>query len=256
MQKCSLLLIPLLLWGCEQTFDNVIDSFQNNYQVSSVAGVKELYDLKNPADSLFQPRLIFAAGSEVNQVFFNILDPDNSLLNSSPVQMQEISENIYRNQFILKREYPNGKYTVNFSVKGFDDESDLVATSSFQFNNGQDNLSPMIANTVVDPDTAVVTQPTLIFTSVQASDPNGLNDIDEVYFIVFRPDSTTSGSKTFLFDDGNTTVNGDLVAGDGTFSRLIQVDETNAKGLYRFEFQAEDRSDSLSNIINHFVLIQ
>jgi len=37
---------------------------------------------------------------------------------------------------------------------------------------------------------------------------------------------------------------------------LIQINETNDKGTYRFEFQAEDRSGELSNIINHFVLIQ
>ena len=32
--------------------------------------------------------------------------------------------------------------------------------------------------------------------------------------------------------------------------------KTNDKGTYRFEFQAIDRGGKLSNIIDHFVLIQ
>ena len=73
---------------------------------------------------------------------------------------------------------------------------------------------------------------------------------------MYRPDGSTSGAKLLLFDDGNIEDHGDLFAGDGIYSRLIQINETNAKGTYRFEFQAEDRSGEFSNIINHFVLIQ
>ena len=131
-----------------------------------------------------------------------------------------------------------------------------MAISKFYFKNGQDNLPPAISNTVIEPDTVVVNAPTVIFSSVDVQDPNGLEDIAEVYFKVYRPDGTTNNSKVFLFDDGNTSENGDLVAGDGTYSLLIQVDQSNQKGTYRFEFQAKDRIGDLSNIINHFVLIQ
>ena len=34
------------------------------------------------------------------------------------------------------------------------------------------------------------------------------------------------------------------------------VNENNDRGLYNFEFRAKDRSNKLSNIINHSVLIQ
>ena len=81
------------------------------------------------------------------------------------------------------------------------------------------------------------------------------DDILEVYFIVYRPDGTTNGNKIQLFDDGDSE-NGDVTAGDGIYSRLIQVDQSNQKGTYRFDFQAEDRLGALSNIVNHIVLIQ
>jgi hypothetical protein len=117
-------------------------------------------------------------------------------------------------------------------------------------------VQPLISNTVIEPDTVTVTALTVIFTSVEVMDSNGAIDINEVYFKVYKPDGTTNDNKVLLFDDGNVSEHGDLIAGDGIYSRLIQVDQSNDKGTYRFEFQAKDRSGELSNIINHYVLIQ
>jgi hypothetical protein len=141
-------------------------------------------------------------------------------------------------------------------VTGSNGINNQVAVSNFYFINGQDTLPPVISNSVVDPDTVVVNQLTVLFISVEAMDPNGSSDILEVYFIVYRPDGTTNNNKVLLFDDGNVIENGDVTAGDGIYSRLIQVNQSNQKGTYRFEFQAEDRTGALSNIINHYVLIQ
>ena len=255
MRKAYFLIIPLLIWGCEKTYDNLIDTSTENYQVSSIAGIKDTVDLKVPGDSLLPLRLIFTPQSEVTKAYFDIYASDNSRLNASPVEMQEVTENIFENQFILKRENPIGNYTVRFSAEGFEGNAKQVALATFYFKNGQGNLPPVISNTIIDPDTVVVNQPTVILTSVQASDPNGLNDILEVYFVVYRPDGSSNNSRVFLYDDG-TSENGDLTAGDGIFSRLIQVDQSNQKGTYRFEFRAKDRIGDLSNLINHFVLIQ
>jgi len=264
MRKYSLIFIPLLFLGCEKTYDGVIDVTQNEYQVTSVAGIKDTVDLlKDPGDSLMNVRLIFSSGSQFNAAYFDVYASDNSKLNPSPVELFPITDIIYQNEFILKRENPIGNYRVNFFVTGFDGKTNQVAVKSFYFNNGQDNVAPIISNTVIEPDTAVVTDTTIIFISVEAMDSNGVNDIEEVYFTVYRPDSTTSGNKFALLDDGsccplppNNQPSGDLIASDGIFSRIIEVDQNNMKGTYRFEFQAKDRSGALSNILNHFVLIQ
>ena len=256
MRIAYLLLIPILIWGCEQTYDNVIDTSTQNYQVSNIAGIKDTVDLKVPGDSVITPRLIFTSQSEVSSAYFNVIASDLSQLNSSPITMTEVADNIFENNFVLSGQNPNGNYTINFTATGLDGKNKQVAVSSFYFKNGQDNIPPAISNSVIDPDTVAVTQPTVIFTSVEAADSNGQSDILEVYFIVYRPDGTTSGSKIQMFDDGNTSENGDETADDGIYSRLIQVDQSNQKGTYRFEFQAEDRSGALSNIINHYVLIQ
>jgi len=259
MRKSYFLLIPLLIWGCEKTYDNLIDTSTDNFQVTDIIFIDHnppvVYDLKIPADSLLKLRIIFNSQSEVSKTYFDIYASDNSRINSSPVEMEEVTDNIFENQFILKRENPIGNYTVRFSASGNSENTKQVALSSFYFNNGQDNLPPEIYNTVIDPDTIVVDTTTVIFTSVGAMDPNGANDILEVYFIVYKPDGTTNNSKVLLYDDGNIE-NGDKLAGDGIYSRLIQVDQTNQKGTYRFELRDKDRLGELSNIINHFVLIQ
>jgi len=51
-------------------------------------------------------------------------------------------------------------------------------------------------------------------------------------------------------------VSGDLLAGDGIYTLLIQINQQNQKGTYRFEFRARDRGGEFSNIIDHYVLIQ
>jgi len=199
--------------------------------------------------------MTFSSGSFVSDAYFDIYFSDNSKVNSSPVEMQEIFDNTYSAQYFLGRANPIGNYTVRFSAIGIEGTAKQVALGSFQFNNGQENLPPEISNTFIDPDTAVVNDTTIIFTSVEAMDPNGASDILEVYFIVYRPDGTTNNSKVLLFDDGKPE-NGDVLAGDGIYSRLIQVNQNNQKGTYRFEFRAKDRLGDLSNILNHFVLIQ
>ncbi len=128
MQKSFLLIIPLLIWGCEQTYDNVIDTSNENYQVSNVIFIDHnppvVYDLKVPGDSLLNLRVIFTQQSIVNKIYFNIIASDFSQLNSSPIEMEEVSDNIFENQFILSSQNPNGVYTINFSVTDFNGNSE------------------------------------------------------------------------------------------------------------------------------------
>jgi hypothetical protein len=263
MRKAILLLIPLLIWGCEKTYDNLIDTSVQNYQVS-MTNPSEIV-IFNSSDSLIVVQIIFTPQSEISSVDFDIISPDGSKLNTSSISLYDngnlengdtlANDKNYANKFPMSEYYLNGNYKIEYYVLQSNTSRRQVAIGTFNYFNGQDNMPPVISNTVVDPDTVVVTQPTAIFTSVEATDLNGPADILEVYFKVIRPDGTTNNNKVQLFDDGNMS-NGDEVAGDGIYSRLVQVDQSNQKGTYRFEFQAKDRSDAPSNIINHYVLIQ
>ena len=256
MQKSLFLLIPLILWGCEKSFDNVIDVSNDNYQVTFVTH-KDSYDLKNPGDSILTTRIKFTRLSQLGQVFFDVIASDNSVLNPAPIEMFDISDNFFSAQFELKREYPSGKYTLNFTAKGMNGERRLVATSSFYFNNGQDNIAPIVSNLIM-PDSLQVGE-TILFT-IEASDSNGLSDIEIVFYETFDPNGVqvvnSQGVSQFpMFDDGNTSANGDVTAGDGIYTVVLTFPATALQGDWRFEFQARDRSKLLSNKIIHNIIV-
>ncbi|MCX7612096.1 MAG: hypothetical protein N2043_10975 [Ignavibacterium sp.] len=260
----SLAIFSFSFISCEKKFDNVIDTESSNYQVKSVIPKDSI--LFNYQDSSIIISIEFQQGSKIFDVNAEIFDPLGKNFLSRKLTLYDngksengdltAGDNIYSNKILMKRNDPNGKYSVKYFVNDNLFKNKLVALSTFKFINGELNLAPVISNALIDPDTLIVTSTTIIQTSVKASDPNGLNDIKEVYFVVYRPDGTTNNIKTQLFDDGNISLNGDITAGDGIFSRKIQVDQNNAKGTYRFEFKALDRGGLSSNIINYLVLIQ
>lgn len=254
----------LLFISCEKDFSGVIDSTVEQYQVTSVSPSGSI--IYNAIDSLITIRINFSQTSKVSIVICDVYSPDNKRLNPSSIILYDngnpqfgdsiANDNKFANKFPLSTLDPVGTYSIRFYIQGQYGSYNLIAQTDFDYDNGQDNIAPVISDAVIDPDTAIVNTPTVIFCSVKADDANGLNDIEFVYFVVHRPDGTTSGTQTQLFDNGNTQQNGDLTAGDGIFSRLIQVDQSNQKGLYRFEFRARDRGGLLSNVINYNVLIQ
>ncbi len=267
IKKIRLLLLSasvILFYSCEKKFDNIIDSTGFNYQVLSVSPKDTV--VFNLEDSSLVINIKFSQSSKLNSVSAQITDPVGkkyisdrlSLFDNGKSENGDLisGDKIYSNKIFMKSNDQNGVYDLKFYV---DDEIEInrfVARTSFYFRNGESNVAPVISNPSIDPDTLVVTTTTTIQTRIKVEDQNGLNDIKEVYFIVFRPDGTTNNIKTQLYDDGNLNDNGDLIAGDGIYSRKIKVNETNAKGTYRFEFRANDRGGLQSNIINYFVLIQ
>ncbi|UCC80281.1 MAG: hypothetical protein JSW64_02665 [Candidatus Zixiibacteriota bacterium] len=83
--------------------------------------------------------------------------------------------------------------------------------------------------------------------TVDAYDPDGLSDIDSVFFTSTRVGEPPDPDHFHLYDDGDVSAHGDLVAGDGTYSLIIQVDESSIPGDYIFKFFAYDSDGNGSN---------
>ncbi len=80
---------------------------------------------------------------------------------------------------------------------------------------------------------------------VDAYDPDGLSDIDSVYFMVTRPDGSSNGLHFHMHDDGEA---GDIMAGDGTYTLgILAPDPENQSGDYVFTFYAWDSEGHGSN---------
>lgn len=117
--------------------------------------------------------------------------------------------------------------------------------------------APVIAN-LVAPDTVQIIPNGVvkILMSIDVSDPQGLSDINFVRFRSFLPGGNEATNSPFdLADDGNSSVTGDDVAGDGTYSILINLPSNTTPGDFRFVFQAEDKSGKESNIIEHILTV-
>ncbi len=257
-------ILVFIFIGCEKDYDIVIENYNPDYQVKLVSPSDSIQ--YNPLDSLITIRIAFNSASTIQSVYCDVYAADNSKLNSSPLSLLDngqiangddvASDGSFANKIPLSESYPNGIYNIKYFVTDNSNSTNQVALGTFKFDNGQANIAPIITDDIVDPDTAVVTDTTLILTSINVFDQNGLSDIDRAYFKVYRPDGTTNNNQNLMFDDGNLSLHGDQTAGDGIYSLIIQITSSNQKGTYRLEFQAKDRGGKLSNIINHSLLIQ
>jgi hypothetical protein len=251
--KKSLFFITALFtfFGCEESFDPVIEPVVSEYQVISVNQFQYFEFI--PGDSVKTIAITFNSTNSIKNVSYTLQSPSGASISS--IEFTKSSTNSYSAPVAMSRIYVNGKYSVRYYVTDIYDVTKEAAVHYFEYNNGSGNIPPVIDNAIISPDTLVVNDTTLIKVTVEAFDEDGQDDIELVYFLVYRPNGTTSGNQNILYDNGVHSV-GDDVPGDGIFSRVIFVDQSNAKGIYRFEFRARDRRKALSNIISYNVLIQ
>jgi hypothetical protein len=79
--------------------------------------------------------------------------------------------------------------------------------------------------------------------AVHVDDPNGKQDVTMAYFQVKNNTSGLWGADFDLYDDAS---NGDLRAGDGIFSRGLQISAQNAAVTNYFRFRAKDSAANFS----------
>lgn len=145
-----------------------------------------------------------------------------------------------------------------FSFQAFDregDSTDLVRRDVEVII--EDNWPPTIFNLSV-PDTFDSGSPINNFLiTIEVVDPQGLSDVDSVYFTSRKPDGTMAnqGRPILLVDDGDEQNYGDIVPGDGIYSFKAIFDPSAQKGDYTWTFAAVDRSGARSNIIVHILTI-
>jgi hypothetical protein len=104
---------------------------------------------------------------------------------------------------------------------------------------------PPTLSDISAPDSLMQGDTLLYSISILATDPDGRDDIDSVYFVVTRPDSTSNEIHFAMHDDGQ---NGDTTADDGRYTLGIQAPGLqNQSGDYIFTFYARDKHGNKSN---------
>lgn len=264
------LFVILYLTGCGKIPDGVVDNQFANYKVEKiVAPVNFTYA---STDSLLTISVQLSNYSTIQKVWASIKSENGNTLLIDRLELLDdgykihgdavAGDGIYSMTYPMSSKYSNGKYIIEFFVEDkFGTGSQSIAKVGEQlmnYDNKQINYPPVISNLVIP---ASVTRGVKFQFSVDVNDPNSLGDIASVYYSLFKPDGTlmvnSQGLSQFpLFDDGNTTSDGDATANDGTYTVFLFFPESQPVGNWRFEFQAKDKSGAVSNIISKIVEVK
>jgi hypothetical protein len=239
----------------------------------------EIIEINAPTEITYSgSNTMFKASVEVNtsylikDIWCQIKSSDATLTVTDSLQMKDdgdkdnsgdeiAGDNIFTAQYPLSIQVPTDDYTVKYFVKNFQDVIEEVGSTAFIYNNTQFNYPPVLSN--LNMVSSIDRDVTFVF-SVQADDPNGNDDIQAVYFQLYRPDGsqvfdtrTQPPTPYFLMaDNGDVDVYGDEIAGDDIYSFKNKFDTTAAVGNWTFYFQAIDRSDETSEEIEHILEVK
>lgn len=265
IKKLFLVLILISFTACDKITDDVVDP--QNMTIS-------LLDLSAPdnftyseTNTDFFTSVELSGTNQVNIVWFQIKSADGSTDISDIVLMrddgstatsgdQTAGDNIFTGKFIFTDDIAAGEYIIEFYIidnVNYDSENQRkVAVHKFRFDKGEQNIAPVISDLSM-PDN-IVRGEVFIFT-VNVEDQNGLSDIDQVYFDIYRPPNDENRGRVLMVDNGDYEHFGDAVAGDGVYSYKNSFAADANTGTWKFEFEAKDHSNAVSNKIIHLIIV-
>jgi len=161
-----------------------------------------------------------------------------------------------------------GSYKVEFTAKNISGVYGNTLIVNFGVTNLHNNR-PLLT-TVISPDSLRRPSGTgsdsvnTAFLQAQPTDPDGICDINQVYFHSFKPDGTpsNSGNPIPMFDDMNIELHGDTLI-DGKYSLIIKIvnnpnnpfNVVPQLGNYKFNYNAEDIGHLVSDTLTKFIYV-
>jgi len=260
MKKLLLLILPFLYLSCDKIPSGTVD-YSADENISIGIGAPEVV-VFNQLDSSVTINLKKSGTTQISEVWVEIYNPNEDLVNKNILFLVDnglltngdstLNDNVYSAKFSLSRYNINGKYRIEYFIKNTDGKVWKAAYHSFTYYNNQQNYPPVISHLQM-PDTVGTGEDNAFLMSLKCFDPNGQEDIKEVFLKFVRLEDGSVSNTFPLYDDGT---NGDVTASDGVYS-FRNIFSTSARGKTRkFIFQAKDQSDSLSNIITHYIYVK
>jgi hypothetical protein len=264
--KKSIFLIFLLFYvsGCDKIPSGVVDTDSISFQAVKIIAPQVV--VYNQNDSSFITSVKLKSSTGLSEIWLDFYSSDGKKINKDKIDLQDDgnlangdtinNDNIFSVRLFLSKYNLVGQYRIEYYLSDVDGSITYLGNNNFSYYNGQANYPPIISN-LVAPDSIILNGvDQLLNISLNAVDYNGLNDIKEVYFNSFIPPNgrPSLSNPILMYDDGT---HGDVTTGDGKYTVTVVLPATGVtKGEYRWEFQAKDRSDSLSNKIIHYLIIK
>lgn len=266
MKKLFLLILLITVYyGCEKKFDTPLEPATVVYQVFQVATFDSF--THTLSDSIINPSIEFTSTSDIKRVWIEILSPENEKISPGVINLYDNGststgdsikgDKEYSALVTMKSEFINGTYLISYFIEDKTGAIKKVASQTFVFDNGKANVAPVIINVSV-PDT--IHRESSFSFNIEVVDSNGVRDIQHALFILYRPDGTIvynlSGEAQWdMFNDGNFSQHGDASASDNIFSFANSFSSTAQLGVWKFEFQAQDRGGKTSAIVSETMVV-
>jgi hypothetical protein len=256
----------LILSGCDKAPDNLVNQNPLDYQVTGISAP----DTVNYAaqDSVVTTSLQISNPGTVKNVWCSVSSLDGSniifpqvLLNTTASTGTGTTQNAksFSGTFIMNKNLAAGQYQIEYYVENnvWLSPQNLTNAGSkiFVFQNG---VPPVISINAMP--NSVSTDSSFVV-SIKATSAKGLQDISQVYFRLYTPGGVVvdpgNGLGYFVMnDDGKLSTDGDQTAGDGIYSAKESFKAGTITGSWRFEFQAKDIRNGLSNVIIHNIVVK
>jgi len=266
-----LIFLFLLIYGCENKFDSIIDPSLNIHEIRLLwLSAPDSLILKDSSGTVVS-HVKINSPEFIKAVYINIFNPLREQKNKSKIFMLDdgnlnndgdktAGDSIYSAILSFSKNDPNGKYNLKYFVTDKNNKDYLLAVKPFYFRNGALEYPPVIFNLTM-PDTA--SRGEEITFSIEVKDSNGLEDIPDggVFYQLHDPGGkliiNSHGISRFpMSDKGDENISGDKIANDGIFTQKLTFPASQPTGKWKFTFQAIDKSDSTSNILIHYLILK
>ena len=171
----------------------------------------------------------------------------------------------FNNDGGLKNAIPTtAKDSIFFSILGLYSGKKQTVASIFVLGNIRPKLGSIFVPDTVTRPTANpdpnITNTVKFSVTASVSDPNGLEDIQRVFFRTYHvglDSMMNGGNPILLYDDGSRDEgSGDLQKGDGTYTVTISMTENATTGTYYWTFEAQDFSNAYSDSVKKVLVVQ
>ncbi|MBK8945710.1 MAG: hypothetical protein IPM32_10640 [Ignavibacteriae bacterium] len=245
--------------SCEEIPNDVIEKENADYFVESISSPDEFaYSATN---TKLQNFVSINKSQSVKSVWFILFNEDGSEEITDRILMNTNSSSIkktYSGEIIFSESMLPGNYEIDFyvedNVNPAGENIKKIGVKKFKYLSSAENLPPVISDLNIP--SSVDRNTTFVFT-LKVNEPNGLSDIQQVYFELLRPDSSVvfvdannTITKFPMFDNGDVSGSGDEVRGDGIYSLKNSFGQSSQTGFWHFKFNAVDKSGLVSNTIN------
>jgi hypothetical protein len=249
-----LLIVLCTFWSCEDIPNEVIEPLVVKYSVEDISAPNLVIYSENKT---ITTSIALNNTETIKSVWFDINSFNGSENITSLIEMitdQVTLRKTYTGNVNLDENLLPGNYILNYyvedNIRPDGENTRKVGSKKFKFQIEANNFPPEISVPIVP---AKIPLGSLFKLTVKVVDPNGPDDIKEVYFELFDPqgkivysDSANEVSKFPMNDNGQS---GDSLPKDGIYSTNFSFPVDAQLGEWNFIITALDESGEVSNSI-------